>query len=764
MIKSPYYFVPFSKDKKETKVFTPPNPELVSHDHPYEDGVSGFLEIELENTTPLYIRNAGDHRDYLKSSFLDDCRTIREKNQGTDANISASIYREMSGFANYVRPYSIGPKPAIPGTTLKGCIRTILQIISNGRCEPVNDRRYSLRSLDEKYKEDYRDHFKDDKVHAGWIRWNEPKNQYELIPCKQAKILQTELEQYANSNSVGAALNLGKQQDAQEKYEAWEKNQKKEPAIYVKGHIAHLKRPSKEAHKFDQKKGTPVFVGQIQNRDDNNLKDKSKKREYFFYDMDESKTIPISEKIWQGFLDSHEDTNRNPTASWKYWKEELAKNPALKIPVFYLTESGKNLLENPDAEVSSFGLSRLYRLPYKLSLHDAIPEAHRPPEHTEEPAKEGEDPYPDFQPDFPSLLLGEAREHRALKGRVSFGHLAISHSGGKNNAVITILGSPQPGYAPNYMKNGKTMMHEDAQLNGWKFYPARQDGAAPAHNPLPTDNLKVATAFEPLSQGNQFKGKVRFHNLRPHELGALIWALTFGGREECRHRLGMAKPLGYGCAKISILGGELIPNQIPDENTSDANQQITPEQVISFSQTFESWITQYEDMQDWLNSTPVKTLLALTRYDHGVSTKQLTYPVMGMGSNNEFKTNYTLSDWLDLIPEDLPTFTLWPESMLPREIKELAADEFPGDDLREDALCRTEDLEEDTIYLCKVTKVSAPKHTARVQVVGMDSTSSGNLKFNGKTMHLFSRLQKDRKIALRYITGGSNNREFQIIG
>jgi len=37
-------------------------------------------------------------------------------------------------------------------------------------------------------------------------------------------------------------------------------------------------------------------------------------------------------------------------------------------------------------------------------------------------------------------------------------------------------------------------------------------------------------------------------------LGALLWAITFGGRSDThRHSLGMAKPLGYGCVKVSIV-------------------------------------------------------------------------------------------------------------------------------------------------------------------------------------------------------------------
>ncbi|HRG66946.1 MAG TPA: RAMP superfamily CRISPR-associated protein, partial [Saprospiraceae bacterium] len=66
-----------------------------------------------------------------------------------------------------------------------------------------------------------------------------------------------------------------------------------------------------------------------------------------------------------------------------------------------------------------------------------------------------------------------------------------------------------------------------------------------------TKNDKVFTYFSPISN-HSFIGKLRFHNLRPQEIGALISALTLHGNDHLYHNIGGAKPYGYGKIKIVL--------------------------------------------------------------------------------------------------------------------------------------------------------------------------------------------------------------------
>jgi hypothetical protein len=56
--------------------------------------------------------------------------------------------------------------------------------------------------------------------------------------------------------------------------------------------------------------------------------------------------------------------------------------------------------------------------------------------------------------------------------------------------------------------------------------------------------------------GNKFQFTIDFHNLAPVELGALLWALELEGKGV--HRLGFAKPPGFGSVKIEVTALKLM--------------------------------------------------------------------------------------------------------------------------------------------------------------------------------------------------------------
>ncbi len=56
------------------------------------------------------------------------------------------------------------------------------------------------------------------------------------------------------------------------------------------------------------------------------------------------------------------------------------------------------------------------------------------------------------------------------------------------------------------------------------------------------------TVAEVLKAGTSFSGRVRFENLHPAELGALLAALKLPS--DCAHKIGMGKPYGMGSIRI----------------------------------------------------------------------------------------------------------------------------------------------------------------------------------------------------------------------
>jgi hypothetical protein len=204
----------------------------------------------------------------------------------------------------------------------------------------------------------------------------------------------------------------------------------------------------------------------------------------------------------------------------------------------------------------------MYKFPYAKSVWDAIPEGHK-----------------NNNPDLAECMFGYSHEVNgkltALKGRVHVGHFFAaddSSSPEEDEPHKLILGTPHPSYYPLYVKDGKNW-DEAVEVNGRKFYPIRSGGAIaslPEMNAvLDNDRNKLtgsAIAMCPLAAGTKFCGKIRFFNLKPFELGALVSALTLFNSGECYHSIGMGKPLGYG--KISVRATRImaISNDNPEEN------------------------------------------------------------------------------------------------------------------------------------------------------------------------------------------------------
>lgn len=191
-------------------------------------------------------------------------------------------------------------------------------------------------------------------------------------------------------------------------------------------------------------------------------------------------------------------------------------------PVFYARWDGHTY----------FGMSLFLRLRYLNTLSKGLPEAHR-----DKPA--------DFL-DWPRAILGWAGEETSCRSRVSFGDFPAQGSPEEQAPVRTVLGAPKPGYFPSYLKDGKHYDEEGFRLCGYKHYWLKDAQA------VSTDHERVGTALRPLPAGTRFTGNIRYKNLRPEELGLLLWAIRL--EEGCFQSVGMGKPYGFGRMRVSIDG------------------------------------------------------------------------------------------------------------------------------------------------------------------------------------------------------------------
>ncbi|MBD3807154.1 MAG: TIGR03986 family CRISPR-associated RAMP protein [Epsilonproteobacteria bacterium] len=468
MITAPYNFVPLNKE-----VFYPSWAEDVSHDTPFADGESGEIDITITAKSPIFIRNHSNDKESPSSDFC---------------NHNGQYY--------------------IPGSTIKGVIRTITEIISFSKLK-LQDKTLSYRDLNNpSYKQKAMD---GEKIYMGWLQ--KQGNSWSIenlgkVTNGQTRIKYDEMSNYLSREVVS---NIKRQKEAYKKYE----------------------QTSFDALKID--KGTIVFTGSTGN----------KTREFLFPNHDPIKVFTFDQdsELAKTFTEAYYIGTPNESKDWKNLWSQKFKN-GNKIPVFFQLKD--------DGTLKHFGLSMLYKLPYENSLQEIL------------------EKYQNFSSakDLSELLYGYVDEKNVLKGRVQFSHLKCVKSEKYNKKISLPLSTPRATFYPNYLvqccENGKTKKfitydRKDAILRGFKMYPPKQKIQESAKDENGEDfckkNPKLCSSFHPLGANSTFKGKIRFHNLKALELGALLAALTFLNQNRDKkyfHKLGMAKAYGFGTVHIQV--------------------------------------------------------------------------------------------------------------------------------------------------------------------------------------------------------------------
>ena len=549
MIKAPYNFVPLNK-----KVFYPPWAEQVSHDIPFSDGESGEIEITITAMSPIFIRN----------------HEINGSNYYTNKNRD----KISTEFCNYNGKYYI------PGSSIKGMIRNILEIMSFSRLTTEN-KKFAYRDFhEEKYKTKLLNN--SSNIRLGWLKIENGKWKIEDLDKSNGASCRIKYENIPNGESVKS------KRTAEEKYNIF----------------------GDDLSRLDTDDGIIVFTGKV---------GREKTREFIFPKSSKShKVYEVDEFVVKNFKEAYYIGTLNENKLWNKYFSKWIKN-GRNIPVFFLTNNDN---------VESFGLSLLYKLPYEYSIYDGMGE------HTTDLEKI----------DLAETIFGYSKkiedEDVSLKGRVQFSHCIATEVKSCNNAIAKVLSSPRAGYYPMYTKDGNTY-DELHTIAGWKRYPIHQQANTQSDNDCTVDNEQtIHTCFKPLDSGTVFRGKIRYHNLRKSELGALLAALGLNEKDETLfYNIGMAKPYGFG--KISI-------------STS-----LNPELRYDALKVYENMMQEFDS--DWHQSPQLKELLSMMKEGDDTNLEYGGYEYYG----RQKADNNTREAYSEIISasDDL-SYTLTDESFL----------------------------------------------------------------------------------------------------
>ena len=643
-IDAPYNFVPLAD-----WVYCPDWASQVSHDLPFKDGLCGHLELTITAHSPVLVGR--EHRP-------DEA--------------------PCAGHPGQVHPYQLPDgRYALPGTALKGMLRNVIEIATFSRMALVDDQRLGVRDLTgglpayQKAMTQTIDGAFKPLARPGWLSFHPDhlgpgRGCWLIQACEYARIERSVLEAFLAKPWV--KISKKDRPTTKEKYDAWLKHKSLSVTFDVGLEQSHKHSKDKEGKdKYliyrkatnlgtGSQRGMLVFTGQPSPQ---------KHMEFIFFGAIGT-PIRVREEIFRGFLDIHDQRTANgPESPWAYWRNQA------RVPVFWLDDG--------HGGVASLGLAMMYKLPYTHSLHDAI--GHSSPRHLEDHRID--------QLDLTTLLFGRVgqKPEDCLRGRVTIHHAVPEGQTQPQALPATILNGPKPTYYPNYIcqpnaqnnripqkKRYSTLMEPDCKLRGWKRYPARpvEQVEPQSLTAEQTDNQAVQVILNPLPAGTIFRTRLTFHNLRPVELGALCWALTWGGQPSLRHSLGMGKPFGYGQIGIMIDAADLRPNRL------DTTAPTWCDCVTVFIETIEkAHRTGRPQGGPWRDSREIRTLLAMAdpnRQPFGDS--RLRHMHLSTEQENDFKdaknarlvlADYPLAPapkWMTEDADAPPAPTTWPNVTL----------------------------------------------------------------------------------------------------
>lgn len=599
LVAASYRFVPLNK------VVVPPENPATPHDVPQPSHGSARLTITWGIETPLLIGQP---------------ESAKQSQKG-DNNPP-------------VGPLAIG-KPrrwVIPGATLRGVVRSSLEIIAFARLRQINGHfRFGVRDFTHALYRDTSPVGDDKQVRAGWLK--KVGESYSITPCGKA----------GDDWGYVEITNL-KGGDDPVAWSKLERTKKLNKAAADATHFTAVAGRALRGGGIGRMVYVPDSTGTAGELVVSGKAVGTKRYEYVFFADPNPTATPIEDQPWHQFELMNCRQGRSglePDGAWKELKENWV-DKGKPVPVFWVGD-----LANQDKHFA-FGLTRLFKIPHAKSVGDKVPCELKPK------LDAAGKPVVDFVENLfghvyerselqPVPAGANRRNSVACRSRVAFGFarpldpakFVLWPSNGHHE---TIMMAPRASYAPYYLIGAvKDWSDKDSRLAGRKRYPPRYpvDKLDKAEAELrqrlkdPIERYKAADRQEraappsirtklrflkPTSSDAAFESTIRMHNVSEVEMGALLWALTFGGDTNGlhRHMLGRAKGMGAGQTAVRKIGIEWRPYGKQPEKA------VWPEDVSGLAtrlmQAFEAFME--GTAPGWRRSETIDAYLKL----HGTGT------------------------------------------------------------------------------------------------------------------------------------------------
>ncbi|BAY87720.1 hypothetical protein NIES267_72440 (plasmid) [Calothrix parasitica NIES-267] len=611
----------------------------LSSDNNYDsERYTGQINCTLTTSSPLYIRCGYTPSDFKKyEGKADDELTEEQKKQWEQEK-----RKILASFYSYPDNYY----PTVPGSSIRGMIRSLIEIISFSKIDQIADKQliyrafaditslgtfYRNRLLKEAEQESSEDaqHRYLFLMQAGYLIQRGSK--WVIQPAKElvsgasfaririkdiSKLVKRSWHNIKHARKVSISV----------KPLAWHPCREG----YIQLYYAQATPPLNQ----NISSGVLVETGGMPNK---------KKLECVFGLPDEeANLIPIPDDFDYSIIQEYQE---------QITKEQikvLGKDGALKSmhPIFYLVEDGKLIF---------FGHTMMFRLPYKQSIKEFIPKNLYNSENQQ------------VKVDITEAIFGfisRNKKGQGQAGRVFFSDAKCHNnvdediwlSGNKTKSMTPkILATPKPTTFQHYLvqdsENENDLKHyasepeKETVIRGHKLYWHKPNIKRKDIEEINTVEMEKSssqyTKIKPIKPDVSFNFNIHFENLNNIELGAILWILKISAKPEYCLSLGMGKPLGMGAIKIEH---ELLLNKRHERYyklfnnnqwlTGGENQDNTKSESESCIKAFKDYILKNiheDDHPEAFNATEldeiprIQTLLLMLRCDNPPSADDTRY-------------------------------------------------------------------------------------------------------------------------------------------
>jgi CRISPR-associated protein (TIGR03986 family) len=476
---APYNFIPLPQ-----KIVPAPESEFDFSSY-QKELLNGYIDLSIEALTDLFIRG------------------------------------EMEKF------FSIAGKPAIPGSSLRGLVRSMVELVSFSKLSfTERNRRYFYRNIGDEY---YKKQFISNRNREPIKLKSKPGylvkigRSYKLYPVD--KVYRIDMLRLHNNFATKGLTNNNR---CHSQVDVWYDSDTVLEVREKNGFLLeyNLLRELFLSNSGALSKGVLLRTGEF---------GRKKHYQWVFPEfLNKPESIDVTT-----IMDSYEtDDNKDPSA-------DLIKlsNYGNPVPCFYLSdEYGKPKF---------IGHTGIFRIPYQKTIGDCIPNQI------------------DAGIDIANTIFGiiDQNGKSQRSGKVYFEDCGYTcqEEPSMKFSPLKILSSPKPTSYQLYLeeRNGRAVNWDGdkATIRGQKMYWHRvgvkwanndptltnESREQLVGNALVTKNTQYTVA-EVVLKGATFSGRLRFENLHPVELGALLAALKLPS--ECAHKIGMGKPYGMGSIRI----------------------------------------------------------------------------------------------------------------------------------------------------------------------------------------------------------------------